>query len=199
MDGFFSLQFLSLNRDKNQMMVIGENTALFWAVIDLYNYTFCNYVFLGSKIPIWKVVMSALFECRYDVLNHMVVQCSLHSGSSYEVDLAIKLLQESPKRTEKELDIYDRGYASYEFLSQLTYHQRQFVIRMPSNSFKATKDLFSGARQWSKVVCLKAPKDRVTTLKEQGLPTEISVRFVSVLLWHWWNWSACYFVDKWSY
>lgn len=140
-----------------------------------------------GSIPIKNTHMesryvSALFECRYDVLNHMVVQCSLHSGSSYEVDLAIKLLQESPKRTEKELDIYDRGYASYEFLSQLTYHQRQFVIRMPSNSFKATKDLFSGARQWSKVVCLKAPKDRVTTLKEQGLPTEISVRFVSVLL-----------------
>lgn len=126
--------------------------------------------------------VSALFECRYDVLNNIAVQCSLHPGSSYEVDLAIKLLQTSHKKGKKELDIYDRGYASYEFLSQLVHHQRQFVVRMPSNSFKVTKDLFSGGGQWSKVVSLKAPSDRRKALQEQGLPTEIRVRFVSVVL-----------------
>lgn len=126
--------------------------------------------------------VSALFECRYDVLNHIAVQCALHRGSSYEVDLAIKLLQASPTRNEKELDIYDRGYASYEFLSHLIHHQRQFVVRMPSNSFKIIKDLFAGASQWSKVVTLKAPSDKRKALEEQGLPTEIRIRFVSVIL-----------------
>lgn len=126
--------------------------------------------------------VSALFECRYDVLNHIAVQCSLHQGSSYEVDLAIKLLQASPKNGKKELDIYDRGYTSYEFLSHLVYHQRQFVVRMSANSFKVIKDLFAGSSQWSKVVTLKAPSDKRKTLEEQGLPTEITVRFVSVIL-----------------
>ena len=46
MDGFFSHQFLSLNRGKkNRMVIIEENTALFWAVMDLYNHIFATAFF----------------------------------------------------------------------------------------------------------------------------------------------------------
>lgn len=125
----------------------------------------------------------ALFECRYDVLNHIAMQSMLHHGSSYEVDLAIKMLQEQQKSTDKDLDLYDRGYASYEFISHLVHYKRHFVIRIPSNCFKQeTKDLFSGTGPWSKVVNLKAPSDKRKVLKEQGLPLEVKIRFVSVLL-----------------
>lgn len=125
----------------------------------------------------------ALFECRYDVLNHIALQNSLHPGSSYEVDLAVKMLQEQQKSTDKDLDLYDRGYASYDFLSHLVHHGRHFAVRIPSNCFKKeTKNLFSGTGKWSKVALLKAPSDKRKALKEQGLPLEIQVRFVSVLL-----------------
>ena len=125
----------------------------------------------------------ALFECRYDVLNNIAIQSELHPGSSYEVNLAINMLKEQHKSTDKDLDLYDRGYASYEFLSHLVYYKRHFAVRIPSNCFKKeTKDLFSGTGIWSKVVTLKAPSDRRKSLKEQGLPLEIKIRLVSVLL-----------------
>lgn len=124
----------------------------------------------------------ALFECRYDVLNHIAFQCSLNPGLSYEVDLGIKLLEEQKKPMEKDLDIYDRGYAAYEFLSHLVHKQRQFIIRMPRNSFKETRSLFSGIGPWSKIVTLKAPKDKKRELTEKNLPTSIQIRFVSVVL-----------------
>lgn len=49
----------------------------------------------------------ALFECRYDVLNKITVQSSLHPGTTYEIEL----LQKSSAATQedKDLDIYDRA------------------------------------------------------------------------------------------
>ena len=125
----------------------------------------------------------ALFECRYDVLNHIALQNALHPGSSYEVDLAIKMLQEQQKSTDKDLDLYDRGYASYEFLSRLVYHGRHFAVRVPSNCFKKeTKDLFSGTGAWSKIVLLKAPSDKRKTLKETAINTNKISWFILHLL-----------------
>jgi hypothetical protein len=128
---------------------------------------------------------NALFECRYDVLNRMAVQSSLHPGSSYEVDLAIDLLHQSGgewTHRPDDLDIYDRGYASYEFMANLVHCKREFVIRCSSSSFKATQSLFAGEGDWSKAVTLDAPKDIQKRVREAGLPTEIKVRFISVVL-----------------
>ena len=127
---------------------------------------------------------SALFECRYDVLNHIAYQSELHPYGSYEVDLAISLLKKSANaRLESmDLDIYDRAYGSYEFLAHLVHYKRAFVIRCKSNTFKDAKSLFAGEGVWSKVVKLKAPQDKKKELETAGLPTEIDVRFVSVVL-----------------
>lgn len=127
----------------------------------------------------------ALFECRYDVLNKIAVQSSLHPGTTYEVDAAIELLRKSsPTQEDNDLDIYDRGYATYEFLAYLTYYKRNYVIRCPRNSFKTANELFQGATKnnWSHIVTIKAPKEVRNKIRAQGLPTEITVRFVSVIL-----------------
>jgi hypothetical protein len=93
------------------------------------------------------------------------------------------MLKEPNKSTDKDLDVYDRGYASYEFLSHLVHYKRHFVVRMPSNVFKKeTASLFSGIGPWSKNVLLKAPSDKKKALIEKGLPTEIPIRFVCVVL-----------------
>lgn len=127
---------------------------------------------------------SALFECRYDVLNHIAYQSELHPYGSYEVDLALSLLKKSASaRLESmDLDIYDRAYGSYEFIAHLVHYKRAFVIRCKSNTFKDAKSLFAGEGGWSKVVKLNAPRDKLKELAANGLPTEVDVRFVSVVL-----------------
>jgi hypothetical protein len=128
----------------------------------------------------------AMFECRYDVLNKIAVQSSLQPGNTYEVALAIDMLQKSAPSPEgdKDLDIYDRGYASYEFLANLTYHARHYVVRCSKRSFKTANELFQESKQigWSRIITIKAPKDVLKKVKSDGLPTEIKVRFVSVVL-----------------
>jgi hypothetical protein len=128
----------------------------------------------------------ALFECCYDVLNHIAVKSSLNHGSSYEVDLAINLLNKPNilyAGSERDLSIYDRGYASYEFLAHHTHLKKAYVVRCPVNSFKAaTKSLVDGSKTWSKIVTLKAPSHKKKELRHKGLPIEIKVRFVSVVL-----------------
>lgn len=127
---------------------------------------------------------SALFECRYDVLNCIAYQSELYPGDSYEVDLALSLLKKSVSKgiDSKDLDIYDRAYGSYEFIANLLHYQREFVIRCKSNTFKAAESLFAGEGSWSKVVKLKVPQDKKKEIETAGLPIEVEVRFVSVVL-----------------
>jgi hypothetical protein len=127
---------------------------------------------------------SAMFECRYDVLNHIAYQSGLYRNDSYEVNLAIDLLKQSVKEESdsKDLDIYDRGYASYKMIAHLMFYKRTFVIRCKANTFKEAASLFGGEGHWSKRVQLKAPKNKQKELQEFGLPTEVEVRFVSVVL-----------------
>lgn len=121
----------------------------------------------------------AMFECYYDVLNHMAIKCELAHGSSYEVNLAIQMLNCS---TERDLLIYDRGYASYEFFATLTQQRKNYLIRCPITSFKAIQSLVSDTENWSKTVTLKPPSNQKRNIKEKGLPLEITVRFITVIL-----------------
>lgn len=123
---------------------------------------------------------SATYECCYDVLNRMVVTSVLAPGSSYEVDLAIEILEGT---TENDLLIYDRGYASYLFLATLVSQNKNYIVRCPKNSFKTTESLFENSEKtWKKVVFLKAPRSQKKELEGKGLPLEIQVQFVSVVL-----------------
>jgi hypothetical protein len=127
---------------------------------------------------------SAMFECRYDVLNHIAYQGGLYPSHSYEVDLALDLLKQSgvEENDSRDLDIYDRGYASYEMIAHLVHYKRAFVIRCKANTFKEAASLFSGSADWSKTVKLKAPQNKKNELQAAGLPIEVEVRFVSVVL-----------------
>lgn len=120
-----------------------------------------------------------MFECYYDVLNHMAVRCVLAHGLSYEVNLAIQMLDVA---TEQDLLIYDRGYASYEFLATLVSQNKNYLIRCPRSSFKVASTLMDNATTWSKTVTLVCPSGQRKNIREKGLPLEIKVRFVSVVL-----------------
>jgi hypothetical protein len=121
----------------------------------------------------------AMFVCCYDVLNHIAVKSILAPGRSYEVNLALETLDVA---NEEDLLICDRGYASYIFLATLVGKNKNYIVRCQKNSFSAARSLFEEKKTWSKVVHLKVPKDHRNEVKEKGLPSEIRVRFISVIL-----------------
>lgn len=123
---------------------------------------------------------SALFECCYDVLNRIALKSVLAPSASYEVEVAMEMLDVVEA---EDLLIYDRAYASYVFLATLVSRQKNYLIRCPRNSFKAAASLFEDSEKtWSKVVYLKVPKDQRKTVASKGLAQEIKVRLVSVVL-----------------
>ena len=126
----------------------------------------------------------AMFECCYDVLNHIAVKSSLNHGSSYEADLATTFLTQNEQTLKcKDIEIYDRGYASYEFLANLIFRNKDYVIRCPINSFKSsTNILINDIKNWSAIATLKVSTDKRKTPKNKELPTEITVRFISIIL-----------------
>jgi hypothetical protein len=122
----------------------------------------------------------AMFECYYDVLNHIAVKSMLAHGLSYEVNLATQMLLDAT--TEQDLLIYDRAYASYEFLATLTTHNRNYLIRCSNGSFKEAQQLLRDTKNWSKIVTLKVPSSQKKNISEKRLPPEIKVRFITVIL-----------------
>ena len=114
----------------------------------------------------------------YDVLNHVAIDALLGKATDYEVDLAIEHLK---KTQNGDLIIADRGYASYFFLARLSQAGRDFVVRCSSGSFKAATAMLAGEGAASQPVTLIAPQTK-KELKELGLPKQLAVRFVRVLL-----------------
>lgn len=124
----------------------------------------------------------ALFESCYDVLNRIALKSILAPSSSCEITLASQMLAD-PILQENDILIYDRGYASYEFLATLEQKSKNYVIRIPRKTFKGvTESLFEGKGHWSRVVTLTAPNSKKESIRVKGLPLEIRVRFVSVVL-----------------
>ncbi len=121
----------------------------------------------------------AMFECYYDVLNHMAVHSMFAHGLSYEVKLATQMLDVA---TENDLLIFDRAYASYEFLATLIEQGKNYLIRCSNGSFKEVQLLAQDTKNWSKIVTLKVPGSQKKNIMEKGLPLEIKVRLVSVIL-----------------
>ena len=121
----------------------------------------------------------AMFECYYDVLNHVAIKSMFAHGLSYEVDLATQMLDVT---TKNDLLIYDRAYASYEFLATLISQGKNYLIRCPNSSFKEVQLLIQDTKNWSKVVTLKVPISQKKNIEAKELPMEITVRLVSVIL-----------------
>lgn len=122
---------------------------------------------------------SSILECYYDVLNNISVQASLNHSHSYEVDLAIKMLDST---SDNDLLVYDRGYASYEMLANLSASNRNYIIRLSTSSFPEANMMYRNDSLWSKIVVLDAPIAQRKTIKRLGLPENIRVRFVQVIL-----------------
>lgn len=123
--------------------------------------------------------VSAMFLAFYDPFNRMVVKSILAPSNSYEVNLATQMISGF---SETDLLIFDRGFVSYEFFATLLSKNLNFVIRCSKQSFKAIQPLFQDVGNWSQIITLDVPRDQKGKIKQLGLPEQITLRFVSVIL-----------------
>lgn len=121
----------------------------------------------------------ASYQACYDVLNHMAVKSLLGHGTSYEVDQALAMI---PELNADDLLIYDRGYASYYFMSALIKHHKDFIIRFSKSSFKEVNKMFESDAPRSKIVTLKMPLSQKKKVKENGFPQALKIKLVRVEL-----------------
>jgi hypothetical protein len=121
----------------------------------------------------------ALASVLYDVLNRVALDAQLAPIRTYEVDAAAKHLEYTEVA---DLVIYDRGYCAFRMLALATQASSQFLIRCPSNGFKTVRDMLAGKGPDDVVVTLPAPSNFLADAKNQGLPQQVTVRFIRVAL-----------------
>lgn len=104
----------------------------------------------------------------YDVLNRIPITAECGTARAYEVDLAIKQLEDVRKDTD--LLLCDRNYATYDFITTLLERNINFVIRCPAK-FAIVKEMQLGSGTESRLVEVKNHQNQT-----------LSLRFVRVLL-----------------
>jgi hypothetical protein len=124
----------------------------------------------------------ALGSVLYDVLNHVAVDARLERCDAYEVDLAKQHLRHTSSH---DLVIYDRGYCSFRMMALATVAKGDFLIRCRSRrSFRIAEEMLAGKGPDDVTVVVKPSKNTRVQVRNEGLPTELTVRFVRVTLYN---------------
>lgn len=89
-------------------------------------------------------IVQARASVLYDVLNGLAVDAALDSLSKGERELALK---HAHKWKSKDLIIYDRGYPSYEFISEHIKRDVDCLIRVTTANFSIAKNFISGGKR----------------------------------------------------
>ena len=115
----------------------------------------------------------ATFMAYYDVLNNICVKALLAPGNVYEANLATKMLDGINNH---DLLIFDRGFASSEFMATLIQKNLNFIIRFPQHSLSPVREMFE----------MVGPSDQVIKIavrsEQTGLPKEITIRLIRIIL-----------------
>lgn len=115
----------------------------------------------------------------FDVINRIAIDSRLEKAKAYEVDIASQHLE---KATSRDLIIFDRGYASFRMVAELTSRKINFLIRCSKAGFKIAQEMFEGLGKDSQIADIEPPKAKRKEIRLKGLPTEVRVRFVRVQL-----------------
>lgn len=128
--------------------------------------------------PSTKKSYSELFLINIvDVFNNTIIGSYTDQWDTYEVKIAERGISDLTTQNmlhQNDVFVFDRGYASYDFIEYLTNNKKDFVIRIPQSSFKDTKEMFEPNGSLDKTVTLLNPKNK----KSPG----IKVRFVQLTL-----------------
>jgi len=123
---------------------------------------------------------SGLASVLYDVLNGIALDSILGHAKAYEVDLAVGHLETCIKGND--LLIFDRNYSSYYFPAFLISVGISFTGRCSRASFKEVRRMFDNTGEKSRIVTLRPHHSKKKQIAEAGLPMEIRVRFVRIVL-----------------
>ncbi len=122
---------------------------------------------------------AALASVLYDVLNGIPVDSNLAGCHSSELELAKGHLKHI---SEGDLLLADRNYPSYEVLASVLAHSGNFVIRCSRASFKEARQMFDDIDAVTRVITITPHHMNSRRIKELGLPSELRVRLVRVIL-----------------
>jgi hypothetical protein len=101
----------------------------------------------------------------YDVYNRFIVDIGIHSCQKGEIEEAKEQIEslKGAVAGRKTLIIFDRGYASLEFIDFLEKSGMFYLIRLQSGSFKAERAGMSGSDGWLEI---KHTAGRLRQVKE---------------------------------
>jgi len=120
-----------------------------------------------------------LASVMYDVLNHIAIDATLDKAKAYEIDLAVQHLK---KTQANDLFIGDRNYPSFRMMGELKQNSTDFLIRCSKSSFSTARQMLKGKGADSQVVQLQVHPSKLKQIQALGLPKELTVRFVRVVL-----------------
>jgi hypothetical protein len=130
--------------------------------------------------PTGTVYAEARMSVLYDLLNDLGLDARLEPAAVGEVDLA---QQQTERLQPGDLLLWDRGFTGFELMARVLARGAHCVGRCSRASFRPALDLFRLDRAGRSVVTtLHAPADQRAALQRQGLPLQLTVRFVSVRL-----------------
>jgi hypothetical protein len=122
----------------------------------------------------------ALASVMYDVLNKVSVDARLERCDAYEVNIAKEHLKHAKGN---DLVIYDRGYCSFRMMALASQANTDFLIRCRSRrSFQVAEGMLAGKGSDDITLTIKPSKNTKVKVRNEGLPTDLTVRFVRVTL-----------------
>ena len=114
-----------------------------------------------------------------DALNNTAIDSASGKARDYEVDLAVG---HPAFCQDNDLLIFDRNYPSCVLLALLMLCGKKFVIRCSGASFGTARMMLKGEGADDRIVTLAPHHTKLEEVRFHGLPEEIQVRFVRVLL-----------------
>jgi hypothetical protein len=112
-----------------------------------------------------KGVARANLSSLYDIYNRFLVDIQVGNNHGSEIDAAKAhvLAAKEVLGEQKALILYDRNYASLDFIDIVENAGIKYLIRLPQSSYKAERALMEGV---DSEIPLAYTKDRLTNLKE---------------------------------
>lgn len=113
----------------------------------------------------------------YDVLNHLVIDSSLHPNGQSERACVPDHMQHS---TQNDLVLYDRGYLAFWLYALHIQNKNFFCMRVKTQQLLAAK-AFIKSNKREEIIEITPNKTSVQTCLDRGLPTDvIKLRLVRV-------------------
>ena len=114
----------------------------------------------------------------FDVLNDIGLSVALGRLSSEPAYVLEHHLKELP---EASVNLFDRGYGDYTMLASMLKSGKDFILRCSRQSFAAVRT-FIASEQTDTELLVDAPSHRRVALKKQGLPLQLRLRAVKIIL-----------------